>query len=564
MGRKSMRKGLTIAHIIISLICSCLYFGQLMPNVGSENIACNYLNFGKDLSWDGLSRGLCLVWSWALAFVFIWFLWKALFKLAQLIKDKKWSAYFEAFFIVLGIALILCLYPQMFGTETTDDYMNLVYAMEFLPMYWHGFWTNVVYCACMIVFPHPVSIPIIQFLFAMYVIHFAISELAGFLPKDRSTMHCVMSAFLLLPLLPEIIRIFFYPTRNCMYAIPCVYVILVLYVDYWNKRCLTLSKFLLLSILFAFLGSWRGEGIIYLFAFPLLIWVVYFGERTDNLIKDKKLICKLLLFYAAICILLLLPDKYGVARYQNSDYMIANTTGPLSATFKNEDANLFYKGAEKDLENINAVIPLEYIEKYGCNAGFYYNAASGRFVRQSGVDKEEGGTYVNSALRVMLYNLPIWVKYQVNMFMSANEIGFFRFKVDYGRETLENWAELQAYIRAFELYDCGESFLEEYEITGVDSQDVSGVLNNLYMVVRQKFAWYKVALVLGAIVCSVVAAIKRDWLSVLLMLLNLAVLCVIVLMAPWSRPNYYYSVFINMSILIVLFFFGHDGRVHRK
>lgn len=56
----------------------------------------------------------------------------------------------------------------------------------------------------------------------------------------------------------------------------------------------------------------------------------------------------------------------------------------------------------------------------------------------------------------------------------------------------------------------------------------------------------KLALVGGMIFTAFVALFKRDYLYFLIAALNLAVLAVIILMAPWARPNYYYSVFLNM------------------
>ena len=564
---KKTKNLIVILHVLFSIVGSYLWFQKLMPNVGSENVSWNYLALGNNLEQDMISRIMCMLIAGILAVLLIYVFWKAFFGLIKGLRQGNKFAFFFAVLVFLGVGMILCLYPKMYGIETTDDYMNLVYAMEFLPMYWHGFWTNVVYCACMIFLPHPVIIPIVQFCFAAYIACYIIRTLIKNVSGRKKTAIMMATIVLSLPLFPEMVRIFMYPTRNCMYAILCLYGISILFSDYYEKKELTVSKFILLSFVFGFMGIWRGEGILYILAFPVLIYVVYFVTRDGKKIfaplieiKDKKRVCKALILYIIICILLMLPDKYGTSKYQNSDYMIANTTGPLSAILNDENADLSYDGADEDLRNLENIIPLAYIEKYGCNGGFYYNAQSGRFARQSGSTKEEGSAYVKSALRVMMYNLPTWLKYQANLFMDANQIGTVRFDVNYGKESLEGWRELKPYVRAFELYDCGESFLQQQEILNINPQfdqrleeGIGRVLDKVYVAVREKTAWLKIVLIIGTIVISVFALVKKKWLSALFMLLNLAVLCVVILMAPWGRANYYYSVFINMLVMIVLF-----------
>lgn len=450
-------------HILIGFLCSFFFFQGLGIEAGWENRAYAYLWSGESLREDKLSRMLCFLASYVLAIVLIWLLWKFLFCFWERLKEKKVSSILFLVVLIAGLFLILCLYPEMFGVETTDDYMNYVYARELLPMYWHGFLTNVVYIACMIVFPHPVSIPIIQFIFGVSVLFYIggtfMTRVSG---KKKAKTALVSCFFLLIVLLPETIRILIYPTRNCMYAIVCLWALGILFVDGEKNGELTKRKFTLLVFLFAVLGSWRGEGILYLLAFPFLIYFTYEQKSRKKLFSKAH--GKQLLFYLTICILFMLPDKYGVNKYQNSDYMIANTTGPISAVLHDEGANVSYDGIKEDLEHIAEVIPLEYIYQYGCNGGFYYNAISGRWVRQSGTSKLEGRQYISSAYRLLLYNLPDYLKYQWNLFLDANSIKGMRLSVDFGSETMENVRELQPYARAFELYDAGEENLETYDL----------------------------------------------------------------------------------------------------
>lgn len=539
-------------HILIGFLCSFFFFQGLGIEAGWENRAYAYLWSGESLREDKLSRVLCFLASYVLAVFFIWLFWKFLFCFWERLKEKKPSALLFLAVLIAGLFLILCLYPDMFGVETTDDYMNYAYAREFLPMYWHGFLTNVVYIACMIGFPHPVSIPVIQFISGVSMLFYIggtfVTHMSG---KKKQKIALVSCFFLLIVLLPETIRILIYPTRNCMYAIVCLWALGILFVDGLKNGELTKQKFILLAFLFAVLGSWRGEGILYLLAFPFLIYFTYEYKSRKKLFTKTH--GKQLLFYLIICILFMLPDKYGVNKYQNSDYMIANTTGPISAVLHDESANISYEGIKEDLEHIAEVIPLEYIYEYGCNGGFYYNAISGRWVRQSGASKLEGRQYISSAYRLLLYNLPDYFKYQWNLFLDANSIKGMRLSVDFGSETMENARELPPYARAFELYDAGEENLEAYDLKLADKEAKAFLAkyipsNNYKKSLNNSGAAgiIKLVLVGGMIFSALAALFFKNYQYFLIAALNLAVLAVIILMAPWSRPNYYYSVFFNM------------------
>lgn len=545
--------GIGLLHILIAFSYSFFFFRGLGVEAGIENRAYAYLRSGENLMEDKLSRIFCILASYLLATFLIFLFWKFLACLLERLRKKSGLAILFSVILIVGIIVIFCLYPEMFGVETTDDYMNYAYAREFLPMYWHGFFTNVVYCACMIVFPHPVAIPIIQFLFGLSILfwfgHMLMMQLSD---RKMAKVFLAVGFFLLVFLLPETVRILICPTRNCMYGIVCYGATAVLFGDYMEKAELTIWKFILLVFLFAILGCWRGEGILYLVAFPFLVYFTYIRQRKKIFTRSHG---KWLLFYLFVCLTFMLPDKYGVNKYQNSDYMIANTTGPISAMLHDEQANLSYEGAAEDLENIRKVIPLEYIYEYGCNGGFYWNAVSGRWIRQSGATEEEGSRYISSAYRLLLHNLPDYLKYQWNLFLDANSIKGFRFWMEFGKNTMENALELSPYVRAFELYDAGEENLEKYSFLAfgnrVRSILAKGIFDSNYKKSLNEMGiagGIKLLLVVFAFSTALAALFQKNYQYFLLVALNLAVLTVIILMAPWGRPNYYYYVFQNLYL----------------
>lgn len=166
-NRKILR--LSCLHFLISLVLSTDFFHPIRENAGGENVAYKFLQTGLVLPEDGLSRLLCHLYAYVLAFLLIYIFWTWLFQLLDIWKKKivkrSWVAAYIAF-IVIGIMIIAIVYPSTI-INATDTTWNYVYAREWLPIYWHGFFTNVVHCACMIVFPHPIMMSIIPFLFGI-------------------------------------------------------------------------------------------------------------------------------------------------------------------------------------------------------------------------------------------------------------------------------------------------------------------------------------------------------------------------------------------------------------
>ena len=165
---------LAMLHLVISLIYSKDFFVPIKKNVGSENIAYTYLMFGETLQKDILSRLLCWTYSHLLGIVFIVVFWSSVLSTINVWKTCKESRIYIkilAVLIVCGVFLIIGLYPTTI-TYAPDTAYNYVYAREWLPMYWHGFLTNVVHCACLLFFPHPISLSVVPFLLAIIIFYY--------------------------------------------------------------------------------------------------------------------------------------------------------------------------------------------------------------------------------------------------------------------------------------------------------------------------------------------------------------------------------------------------------
>ena len=174
-----------IFHFAVSLICSLFFFHPIIEHAGFENIAYKWLFTGISMEYDTLARFTCVIYSFLLASLMIYCLWRAIFYFNDTWRRKSLKA--KVYIICLciielfGILVILAIYPRTVSNAPDTAY-NYVYAKEWMPMYWHGFLTNVFHCACMIVFPHPAAMSVVPFIFGC--------SASGWLIYEAIIRHC--------------------------------------------------------------------------------------------------------------------------------------------------------------------------------------------------------------------------------------------------------------------------------------------------------------------------------------------------------------------------------------
>ncbi len=487
-----------------------------------------------------------------MAFLLIYIFWAWLFQLSDIWKKKTIKRSWLAAFTVLtvtGILIIVAVYPSTI-VNATDTTWNYVYAREWLPMYWHGFFTNVVHCACMVVFPHPIAMSLIPFLFGISeVCYFTYMALVK-CPAHKGTIAIISCGVLLL--MPETFRILSYAGRNYMFALLSAGYIGGFIVDYISESGFSVSKFVRLSCMAALLGTWRSEGIFYLLFFPVLLYFTYFFHKK----KITKAAWIKAAFFVAVCYLLLwLPGKYGAEKYQGYDYVIVNTPEPLSAVFADENADLSYSGAEADLKCIYSVIPREYFEKYGEFSQFYYNFDNLRTPRQSGIG-EKGKEYVGAAYRILLHNWSIYLKKQFNNYNSSIGLDCLFYLPESVKEewTVNTSEEAYNYFKwIWAYFDKGEEDISlNYDIVIVNEKidaflnnAVTALLDYIYKTGWKISGFVKTGVLILMMVSVVLAFWKKEWVFFFCGMLILGILFAVILTAPTMRENYYYSSYFN-------------------
>ncbi len=533
----------TIIHCIISYMWSRHFFVSIYENVGSELMAYKWLSTGDTIQFDGLSRFLCKMYSHFLAIILIVLFWKWLYIIFNSLRKKKDRPYIVLFIIVtlVGVLFIILSYPMTIVSAPDTTY-NYVYAKEWLPMYWHGFLTNVIHCACMLVFCHPVALSLIPFLFSISVIYYFTYYIANKINERYKLVVMLIWAVCLL-LMPETVQVMTYAGRNYMYVsiVLCYYLILMK--DYIEKASLTKKRFILLCIMACIVGTWRTEGIISLAAFPLLVFMVYKDNTTINIHKS----IRSLLIFIIIFAIFWIPGKYGSEKYQGYDYFIINAPGPLAAVLNSNEANLEYNGFDKDYEKVISVCPEDYIKKYGEFATQFYNWDNKRLSRQSSVSDEKGKDFVEGAYSILFHNLPIYLKWQTNLYLNSIGIDSI-FEFD-NKET-EEWIltdseliEFNTYVMNY--YFVGSTDIEQYSLTNgglmqVISTYVKLIINNIYNIELMYGGVIKICITMVVVILTILSVIKRKLFSFIIGGLILATLVAIILTAPATRSNYYY------------------------
>lgn len=551
---------LVIIHCLISLVLSNSFFTPIKDNAGSENIAYKYFATGTLLSNDTVVRPLCRIYSYGLALVFISLFWKWVFFLVKAWRTNKKYVVCLLALILVGIITIIGLYPATI-TSCPDMTYNYVYAKEWLPMYWHGFLTNILHCACLLFFTHPIALSIVPWLFASNILfYFTYHTIVKYSYKNKIRNAFIYGIFLLCA--PETVQALTYAGRNYVYVTLCMAFFGTILKDNLEKAPLTKGKFVLLSILCCALATWRTEGLLAVVFFPFILFFVYFYKREKEKIFSKAHLVKGCVLFVVTYSIFSLPNMYGTEKYQGYDYFIINTAAPLSMVWANDDANLEYESYENDLAKITAVVPKEYFEKYGEFATQYYNWENVRLSRQSDAG-DAGKDFLIGAYSILLHNWDIYLQYQMNVW--AQSIGCHPI-FDLQSPSLEPWSltdEKAQQFSAFVMdhYSVGSNDIAiNHDIVFINplfdekfSSGVSKVVNKIYACDIRWGGVEKIAISFIMIICLIHSIVKRRWAELIIGTLIMGLFAAVLLMAPAVRANYFYYSYFNQYWFILFY-----------
>ena len=539
-------------YVIISSIFTRAFFVPMRPDIGVEQVAYKFLSTGANLSEDNISRIIVFVYSHILAVVIIsvalMLFWRLLIYFVENNKER-------IKILVLGIVFILlmycacCTYPFSIALSM-DTFENYMWAKAWLPRQWHGFLTNIVYCAEFLIIPHPVSMILFpaatSFGLILYTIYRVLIKRAKY--GLIFGLIWLASLFLWLPMIETTV----FAGRNYMYGISIFAFVSVLFIDWIEKGELTCRKALWLAVFGAVAMTWRGEGMIWLAFFPLMIIATYFKKKPK--IKTW-LVCfvGLLLFFAVLWA----PSKYLTEKYQGKDYLIINTGSSLGAVFNDPGSNLTYSGAQDDLENVDNVLPIEWIKAYGEMSFQFWNSYNVRITSQGGPNNNSDA-YIKSAYSILFHNPVIFLKER--LYVMQNALGLphlYEITTATGEEIQrETSQEEDDLLLKWNEYRT-EGYDEVVNTYALRDNPIRSKIMYYYQIISVKEGDYfgYAFIILGIIMLAVAlwALIKKEWLFLLSSSAFLATTAAIILASPQGYSNYYFYGFFS-EYWIMLFF----------
>lgn len=368
-------------------------------------------------------RVISYISSKILALIIICLIWKNLSKLFDKKIPRK-QKLITIIVMIFGLLYTLTSFPDGFGFHGEDNYICYSYAIRNLPYYWHGMWTSSLYAAALMVFPHPVSLTILQvvlYLSLMLYIYFGLEQ--RFAGKIKYAV--VLFAMLFTYTGEMLVN----PYRNDIYGLLCLWMVaytlfhlfpsegVEVTCDTSNRKEEITHKYTWREIgtfitLAAFLSVWRTEGII-ITGLLLLVAVIAIYR-----LKIRGIILCFVTFVAAYMILAA-PQKIGDEKYFGRDYLIMSTFSSLQMILNDPTANLVYYGVQEDFAALEAICPVEWIKAYEANGYRAYNTAAGRYFSQSCASEEVSGRYMKAWVNIVLHNPQRYLKCQINNMLTA-------------------------------------------------------------------------------------------------------------------------------------------------
>ena len=342
------------------------------------------------------------------AAILIFLVWKLIFYVFENFNKNSAVRCGIVIFLVLIIVYGVFLYPDIL-MRSDDNYITYAYAKRLWPEYWHSAYLSIVYAACLMFFPNPMAISVIQWV--------GLSFAAGYL-FNRIKKSPVLKGkgawfSLLIFLLPNTYILIVDPYRTELYAIVCVLFTTAMVMDAVDGVARKPWFYVAFGVLAGFIGVWRSEGIIF-----------GLGGFIAMLIWGYKLSFKKVVLYGAIAcvafVLILLPQKAGDAKYYGKDYTIINSFPSLKNILNDGNHNISYEGADESLRAIDKVVPLDVVRIYGMNGYHRYNLSQGRAdINQSFASDEDAKAYVDGFYDLVLHNKKIYLKTQLTMWGQA-------------------------------------------------------------------------------------------------------------------------------------------------
>lgn len=355
-----------------------------------------------DSAWsDGMEKIFHMGMSALYGAILILLIWKIFFLLLE--KKRKLP------FLLIFAAFVICLlvFPANLSYEP-DNYTMYSYAVRNISDYWQNVHMGYLYRACLLVFPHPLTMTMIQLsaLFgAVYYISVRVRRLFG---RKASYIPYGIIVF------PEFLEMGTNPYRNNIYTIMCIWFFSILIADCLEHKKRNRWELVCLCVWGGFLSVFRSEGIIVLGVIFLALWLLYRLELRKVIFYTVLCLCA--------CIFFIVPQKAGEKKYYGREYSMINSMNMLKEILSNPNADYSYESVSEDLTAINRIVPLDSLTVFGIHGYRANNFENYGTINQSCATREEQDAFIKASGNIILHNTGIFLLDRIAMFCEANGV----------------------------------------------------------------------------------------------------------------------------------------------
>ena len=447
---------------------------------------------------------------------------------------KKWIKNFCIYFFIMLVVLLL-IWP---GHWVWDEFGTLGAACTLDENTWQSYITIIYMSVCLMLFPSPISIVIIQNIVLSMIISYIYTKLL----VNYNNKWCNILLFIFM-LFPSIIINNMYPLRITMYS----YIMLMLFVkilfDYRNKENMTFKKMFIYICVNILLILWRSEGIIFAIIQPILVVCAY-----KNI--NKKILIAIILIIVNLGVYKSYNSYFG-----QTDYCLTIYVNPLSQMLQKE---LNGKNIDKDIENINKVLSVDVLKEYPSYTEIEAFWSGKKIVRDDWEDNLE--VFKKSYVKIVINNWKEFFKARTKTFL-ATSCDYKGFSAHIGNRFIDYLVDSN------KLKPTVKSFLNNYKYTKPINKEVKVKVESILIgdirtdtfirkVLRKSYIlifWDVLPIIIIEIVFSIVSFIRKNYLYTLIFLSLFGSAVIIFLTAPASFFMYYFTTYLCGTVISIIY-----------
>lgn len=452
-------------------------------------------------------------------------LWQAVFWAAKH-ADRFFLKVAGGYMLVMSVLLLLT-WP---GIWRMDEFGLLSSSVQLFPHFWQNYITSVFYILSMMLLPFPAGVIIVQ----CACISLIVARLITLCVRAEGTgagkraWLLLLLPFLMFPVLDSNL----YPIRMSLYAFLEVLLIAELFFasKSISKETLSVASWrsgyrMYVTALAVLVTLWRTEAIYYLVAYPVLLLVLWKGQRCARQI----------MLYLIAFVILFAPQKIGERMSSGQQYELTSIVLPLVPLVEAADANADAKDREL-LERIDQVINVEVTLQGAAQGKSGINLFWGEPQFQRTYTPDDFREFKAAYYQLVIKYPEVFMQERLQTFLDSSDLLENTTEL-FTKENVPNYEVFRTYPLSQPINDkIRTGVIKILELRAEEDYDIKLAVTD--------FVYSSVPAICILIIASVILIMKRKW-SVLLPLLTVsAKVPLVFLTAPSRLFMYYYSVYL--------------------